>query len=323
MDWDEYISLCFSFFNNHISPPISESVLRRKIQKILSKYGTSNWRMFERHIHSEFWTTYCKALNKEYPSYIETLFKNIPNALTRVNKKKNEEARESTFGWVFQYKYHIVYGHINKAFIICVSYDNKTGKVYFLLAKDRSSKYPLQLSARQQKSINMRDKKTGYRPKWGLLGGKKHSNRFETCFQAAAREFTEESLGVVMGNDYTPLAESLSLGSYYKRIIMTMTNRSGHKEQYCFFIKEIPYNPNIREKHLELFNLLYDIYTNKALLPPDLDHPAITTNQKYVINRDYLEKEEIDWFTLEDMIHMKDEMKEECSIIEYVWAYVL
>ena len=160
--------------------------------------------------------------------------------------------------------------------VICFSIEPKTKSIYVLLGKETCFE-----------GEKITDSKNG---KWCDFGGRLKS--IETNELGAAREFTEESLGVISFTNLQPCGDNS-----YKDFITDMLE----KRQYClklklktesnrriYFLKQIEWQPGVEQKFQRLrYNIINRINTN---------HPAFDEGN---LNKDYLEKYCIKWWSID------------------------
>lgn len=114
--------------------------------------------------------------------------------------------------------------------------------------------------------------------KWsGFEGGRKRSEPVE---ETAAREFVEESMGILVDhagqqlNHVPELVQRLQCGKYAARIVLCIVH-PGHADRYhVTFLLEVPYQPSsmarfaaARRFMLDLQTRTHDLYKTQAALP--------------------------------------------------------
>jgi hypothetical protein len=179
-------------------------------------------------------------------------------------------------------------GAVVGASILCFSIDPVFKRIYFLLGKERHNRrWPAGSS------------------KWSDFGGGVIPG--DACAeQIAAREFVEETLGVVkFGDNFqvpitspTEIAEELKAGKYLFKIL------TGNKyRKFVMFVKQIPWDPECTVRFSEYRSLL--------TRPRDLDtpspidsHPAIAGRTS--IKKEYLEKKMLAFFSVTQLRYAVD-----------------
>jgi len=158
-------------------------------------------------------------------------------------------------------------GRIHGAGILCYSIPTKSKEIFFLLGKDKiifrsegsnnnnnnniitsgggASSAPFYSQQKQKICYNSN--------RWSDLGG--GAQETDTCVEhTAAREFLEESLGIVqLGTDnaeiinIATLTDSLKEGNFDHKIIICVNFGAGltEKRHYVVFLKQIPWDPSI------------------------------------------------------------------------------
>ena len=155
---------------------------------------------------------------------------------------------------------------------------------------------------------------------WCEFGGKRE--RTETPVETAAREFTEESLGVVKLNKHSYFQKQ-NYAAAVKHVLLKQTrmtkftvcisnrkvNRIHKVNLKTYFILQIPWQPgvpqiflNVREKLAFARHNEQQGRANPGFPFSLLSHPAVSRDKGSIsINKRYLEKQEIGWWPLSNL----------------------
>lgn len=165
--------------------------------------------------------------------------------------------------------------------VICFSVEPVTKSIYVLLGKESCFE-----------GDQVTDSITG---KWCDFGGRLKNT--EIAEEGAAREFAEESLGVIK------LEEDSKKTSTYLENVVTMFEKKKYyakliieskHNQKVYFLKQIQWQPNV-ENHFN--NLRYSIMNKDYPKKNREAHPAFGTDS--TLNMDYLEKVCIRWWSID------------------------
>ena len=274
---------------------------------------------FEMYVHENFWNYYTKSL---------TLIKKNP---IRYYKTKNniefvrdDECRSMNI--------------VKKGYLLLFSHDPRTNDIFYLLAQDAA------VQGKNHKHRILKELGLGYNEirmnsvnedyddfqKWGLIGGSK-KNYSESILETTSREFIEETMGLVLGGNHIIIKRMLANKEYFKRITL-----SQGKVQYVIFIKSIKYNwslDSIEKESSKLYQLLLDLRGASLILKDIEDNNKLNAKIKKLWNKiasqpiakyvgsprdmkeDYIEKQKLKWWNINDIVGNGDEMKRESSII--------
>lgn len=165
----------------------------------------------------------------------------------------------------------------------------KTHNIFFLLGKDNP--HGLHLG------------------NWCDLGGRYEEG--ETDAMTASREFMEESLACVRFNALKPnyklyhaqILHMLETEDYYMKIAIILGN-GNHRRKQTYFLKQIPWNPEICHTFNMLRNQISKLQDTKLSSCPYTlkDHPALVKNyekETLSVNPCFLEKQSINWWSLD------------------------
>lgn len=181
-------------------------------------------------------------------------------------------------------------GTVVGASILCFSIDPVFKRIYFLLGKERHNyRWPAGSS------------------KWSDFGGGVAPG--DTCEeQTAAREFVEETLGVVKWGETsqvpitspTQIAEELKEGKYLFKIL------HGNKfRKFVMFVKQIPWDPECTVRFSEYRSLLTRPRDLDPSPNPHIDsHPAIAGRTS--VKKEYLEKKILGFFSVPQLRYAVD-----------------
>jgi hypothetical protein len=138
---------------------------------------------------------------------------------------------------------------------------------------------------------------------WCDFGGKINEN--ESAISGAAREFSEESLCIVRMSDkyehtYTDyidrIKNMLQDENYFMKISIILPQRNGVENARVYYIKEIPWQPDIEGKFDVVRRKLSDVHHSGV--PFSLrNHPSVMEDQQ--VNRHFLEKHSISWWSID------------------------
>jgi 8-oxo-dGTP pyrophosphatase MutT (NUDIX family) len=133
---------------------------------------------------------------------------------------------------------------------------------------------------------------------WGDLGGTPEDR--ETSEQTAAREFLEESLGILGGA--RSLLGHLQEGKYFVRIRIKSTQDSVLFHQ-DFFLKEFNFDPAVHTAFRDARETLLGPpeRIQRSLLPPFVAcHEDLIIDSQ--VNPIFMEKQELKWFSIDHII---------------------
>ena len=149
---------------------------------------------------------------------------------------------------------------------------------------------------------------------WGHVGGS--SEPGESSETTAAREFAEETLGIVK---YGPKRPSVSIfsqmeseliaGRYFLRLRLKYTDDNIGEENthFCdFFLKEFPFDPSVCVRFEDLRNEILRVpegTDRKSLSASIRNHPALSYEQ-CVVPPQFLEKNALQWFSLDHIMDL-------------------
>ena len=175
--------------------------------------------------------------------------------------------------------------------ILCVSVEHRTQNIYVLLGRETC--------------FQEMDSSHGM---WCDFGGKLDVN--ESVISGTAREFSEESLCLVgmcsnQKHTYTHYIDTIKrmlyCENYFLKISIILPQIDGSEHVRVYYIKEIPWQPDIVEKFSQIRSKLLEVETNGV--PFSLrTHPAITEYHK--VNRHFLEKHSIRWWSIDRLIQV-------------------
>lgn len=192
--------------------------------------------------------------------------------------------------WLFDRAYVVV--NRSTAGVLCFAVEPKTQNIFLLLGRETC--FPDMHAGSGQ---------------WCDFGGALHPG--ESVTTAAAREFTEESIACVSLGDQTPgrLEEyeekfrgALRRREYLCRIDVALSGRD-KTCQRTYFVKEVPWQPDIRTAFSSVRNQLCQVRRLPRLsnCPFSLrKHPAVQLRQhRVVVDAHYLEKQCVNWWSLD------------------------
>lgn len=167
--------------------------------------------------------------------------------------------------------------------VVCFSIEPVTNSIYVLLGKE--SRF---------EGDRVTDSKTG---KWCDFGGRLKNT--ELTEEGAAREFTEESLGVVK---LEAKPDNPTNSSYVDTVVTMFKNKQYYAKlkieskhnQRVYFLKQIEWQPNIENSFQ---NLRHTILNKETTETNKQNHPAFGPDSK--LNMDYLEKICIRWWSID------------------------
>jgi hypothetical protein len=168
-------------------------------------------------------------------------------------------------------------GHVVGASILCFSIDPNFNRVYFLLGKERHNyRWPAGSG------------------KWSDFGGGVTPGD-QGAEHTAAREFVEETLGMVKFSDQDTLpitspdaiCDQLKQGNYMFKITQGTKLRT-----FVMYVKQVPWDPECTYRFSDM--------RSKLTRPPDanappLTHPAI--DGRMSVRKEYLEKKILAFFS--------------------------
>ncbi len=170
--------------------------------------------------------------------------------------------------------------------ILCFSVEPKTQNIYVLLGRETC--------------FEQMDSSQG---SWCDFGGKIDAS--ESAISGAAREFSEESLCTVkmffkQEHTYThyidTIKQMLQDENYFLKISIILPQKDGSEHVRVYYLKEIPWQPDIEEKFSEIRSKLRTVESNGV--PCSLrNHPAIKEDN--TVNRHFLEKHSIGWWSID------------------------
>ena len=174
-------------------------------------------------------------------------------------------------------------GQVVGASILCFCTDPIFNRVYFLLGKERHNyRWPAGSG------------------KWSDFGG---GVAFEDrdAEQTAAREFVEETLGMVKFCDqdtlplttHTDITNQLKRGNYMFKITQGTTLR-----KFVMYVKQIPWDPECTYRFSDMRSRLTRPREENA---PALVHPAI--DGRTSVKKEYLEKKLLSFFSIPQLRH--------------------
>lgn len=340
IDFNDYWDICSNYYQS-LDPPIEKSFLEQRYNLIKDKKDSMDgklwYKQLKRHVYYLYWEIY---LNIKY---------NIPfikDEKKEKNKKQTLDFFKSEIGWNLTEK-DININYLYNGCIVCVSINPKTEQIVYLLAKDGSVFMKETKMRFMEKGINLNEeneeldiiKNSYFEEKWGLIGGRKSNKIFENIKKTTAREFVEESMGLVLGKDITKLQKILYEKKYQEMYILE--EKSQNRRQRIIYIKQIPFIDNIEELSNKMFSKLLSLRIcsllikdknieekiknktceyAKGILNELGDHPAIILDNEnnFTIKKDYLEKKKLKWWSINQIKSKKEKMKKEVSIIEFV-----
>jgi hypothetical protein len=192
--------------------------------------------------------------------------------------------------------------------LVC-SVDPMWGNIYFWMGKERR---------------NMRWPEGS--ETWSDFGGRPQGS--ETSTDIAAREFVEESCGMLryFEHDTTPrygwedISHDLQCRRYIFRITMWTTDDMGVKKIFVTYVKQIPWQPDAMDRYSECMSTLVNIkmclkHGSPVSIPPNFHSPALSCHTNvddrddrvYVLNRDFMEKEVIQLWSMPQLRTAIDE----------------
>jgi len=145
--------------------------------------------------------------------------------------------------------------------------------------------------------------------KWCDFGGK--INPGESVLGCSAREFAEESLCVIkMTNETTHsyagyidrVKQMLRDDKYFLKISIILPPRRAEGVEYvrAYFLKEVPWQPNVETKFMLMRSRLMEDVKN---IPFSLrNHPSVCTDKRTgecTVDRHFLEKQAINWWSID------------------------
>ena len=173
-------------------------------------------------------------------------------------------------------------GRLVGASILCFCVDPLYGRVYFLLGKERhNSRWPSGSG------------------KWSDFGGS--TGEAETDAQSAAREFMEETLGIVKYFEHDTLprtawhdvAADLQAGNYTFRM-----SQGDKTRKFVTFVKQIPWDAEAPHR----FSMYRAALTRPRRLEPtpgiDLTHHPALTHMSTTVKKEFLEKKVISMWSV-------------------------
>jgi 8-oxo-dGTP pyrophosphatase MutT (NUDIX family) len=193
--------------------------------------------------------------------------------------------------------------------ILCFSIEPKTKSIYFLLGQEKYNKSWPQGSM-----------------KWSGFGGIVKQN--ESIERGAAREFVEETLGVIPNMDNVDTIETMLINHQYWRKFIYERNTGFIAT--CF-VKEIEWDPTIptyfkkRSHHLNNLRSLPTFYVFNDLPQDCKNHPAIKITQinnipKIIVHKDYLEKKQLKWWSIYQLLY---EIEHEKYKFRKAWLWTI
>ena len=196
--------------------------------------------------------------------------------------------------------------------MICFSVDPQTKNIFILLGKETC----------------FHNFQSG-RGMWCDFGGRPIAG--ETHAQTATREFVEESLTTTQIDDtrvkssdmYNHVLQTLNRRDYYVKIEMLCqthwisNNHAMERMRRIYYVKEIPWQPQIRDSFQSIRNTFVDIkkkHTLSADCPSPLrQHPGLILTPRHLqVNSHYLEKHCVQWWSLDRLckvIHNRGRFK--------------
>ena len=129
---------------------------------------------------------------------------------------------------------------------------------------------------------------------WSGFEGSSRSG--ESAEANAARECFEELSGLLFQSEYQ-LRNDLVKENYFLKIILTCTNSRKH----ITYLKIVDFDAEFPEKFLKMRNLLISSDLSSV------NHPAVRSiirrngEKEYLLNRDFIEKACVRWFTLTEL----------------------
>lgn len=277
---------------------------------------------FENNIEKNFWNYYKESLEMKLlkPSFIQNI---------KINKN---------YEFIFDYECMDL-NLIKKGYLLLFSYDYNNDKTYYLLAQDasiQSKNYKHKLLKEinmpyDEKKMNSLNEDYDDFKKWGLIGGSK-KNFSESIIETTSREFIEETMGLIFGCDYLYIKRMIANKEYSKKLILKRNSFST-----VIYIKHVKYSTSLH--HLErtsndLYIRLLKIRACNLLLKENIMDERILKSyitrywnsiKKYnIVNylkspdnikEDFIEKEKLKWWDIEDIKNHDDEMKKESAII--------
>jgi 8-oxo-dGTP pyrophosphatase MutT (NUDIX family) len=165
----------------------------------------------------------------------------------------------------------------NTAGVVCFSIDPRSHKVYLLLGRETVFRDLLSTAG-----------------VWCDFGGK--INTGESVEDAAAREFSEESMCVVRLFE----SDKSVLGEYYMKISIILPPTNGVEHVRVYFVKEVPWQENVQHDFQQTREQLLRIKTGQSGIHEKMTrHPAVIRHG--VIDSHFIEKVEIKWWGLDQL----------------------
>jgi hypothetical protein len=130
---------------------------------------------------------------------------------------------------------------------------------------------------------------------WCDFGGK--INQGECVDDAAAREFTEESMCVVRLFDSD---NPSNIGDYYIKLSVILPPKDGIEWVKVYFVKEVPWQVNVQYDFHRTRKQLLEINNGRRRVSDAMkNHPAVTHAGS--IDTHFIEKVEIKWWSLDQL----------------------
>lgn len=166
--------------------------------------------------------------------------------------------------------------------VICRSFTK--GCVYFLLGQE-STRYSLS-----------RDGKEG-NGTWSGFGGGSEVN--ETAEETAAREFTEESMNIIMSEDVC--LKRLQDQEYIKKVTVEYKNQRDELVQRVYFIMNIAWDPDLPSKFQKERTFYHEMQKDPTIKKKEKEEKrGIKKGMgRWIVDSHFLEKQTIKWWSLQ------------------------
>ncbi len=168
-------------------------------------------------------------------------------------------------------------GEVDSSNILCFSYDPVCGNVYFLLGQD-----VFQFSGDLH---------------WSDFGGTVKKD--ETLEKAAAREFVEETCGVVKFKEEAIGfcdAEEVERDLKDQRFAFSVKYQLANRARQTFVV-EVPWQPEVCAKFQVTREALTEVQRSSVCSEVLKDHPGVSVGDKCYVNKDCFEKHCLLWMS--------------------------
>lgn len=237
-----------------------------------------------------------KKQNKYTNELYENLLRFIKyNKGTNIKKNDIYLIHNNEIQFIFKNYSHLAYG-IPIIGNICL-YTYIKNDVYILVAKDSYIYRKDYKSKRIQNIIrdsaslfgidsinfNIEINNDEYKPKYGIIGGRCHSNNI---YNTISKEFIEETMGLILDFDTEDkIIEMIFEKRYYKKITLS----AYENKQIITYLKKYKFENDLFNKTYDLFNLLIDISLCYEIIEKvdgiiDFSYHKYKDIEKYIIN---------------------------------------